>query len=66
MKDWTYLLREGNRVISKSDSAETIYKKWRKYNYDKDCYKYADRHGHIERWDDNLYQYVEIDPDDLI
>lgn len=36
MKDLAYLLREGNRVISKSDSADTIYKKWKKYNFDKD------------------------------
>lgn len=66
MKDWTYLLREGNRVISKSDSADTIYKKWKKYNFDKDGNQYAGRRGHVERWDETLYQYVEIDASDLI
>lgn len=66
MKDWTYLLRERNRVVSRSDSAKSIYNKWKKYNFDKDGNQYADRFGHIEIWDENLYQYVEIDADDLI
>ena len=49
MKKYDYILkdRETGKTVKRSNSMKTIYKEWKKYNFNKRGFKYADRDGDL-------------------
>ena len=63
MKKYDYILkdRETGETVKRSNNMKTIYKEWKKYNFNKRGFKYTDRDGDLY-FLDITGEYIPGDP----